>query len=105
MIEWLMEESERFFLEVADMYAKLYDEQVIYATKNAKSSIYSTQVLKELDSLVLSSKNAGNESNQIREALKKGYVEMSAINLMICRESLHLEYEAEYIVERLVSGG
>lgn len=89
------------------MYAKIYDEQVIYATKNAKSaSTYrSLDVLKDLDSLVLSGKKVGNEPNQIREALKKGYVEMSAINLTICRESLHLEYEAEYIVERLVSGG
>ena len=89
------------------MYAKIYDEQVIYATKNAElTSTYSTlEVLKRLDSLVLYNKNVGNEPNQIREALMKGYVEMSAINLTICRESLHLEYEAEYIVERLVSGG
>lgn len=43
--------------------------------------------------------------NQIREALIKGYVEMSNINLSICSECLHLEYEAEHIVERLVTGG
>ena len=89
------------------MYAKTYNENELYGTKNAKSaSIYSTlDILKELDSLVLASKNIGNEPNQIREALMKGYVEMSTINLTICRECLHLEYEAEYIVERLVSGG
>lgn len=43
--------------------------------------------------------------NQMREALEKGYVEMSQINLSICSECLHLEYEAEHIVERLVTGG
>lgn len=45
------------------------------------------------------------QPNQIREALEKGYLEMSHINLTICRECLHAEYEAEYTVERLVSGG
>ncbi|WP_406601083.1 hypothetical protein [Lysinibacillus louembei] len=46
------------------------------------------------------------QPNQIREALEKGYVEMSHINLMICSECLHAEYEAEHMVEqRLVSGG
>lgn len=45
------------------------------------------------------------QPNQIREALMKGYVEMSHINLSICWECLHAEYEAEHTVERLVSGG
>lgn len=45
------------------------------------------------------------QPNQLREALKKGYVEMSHINLSICGECLHAEYEAEHMVERLVSGG
>lgn len=45
------------------------------------------------------------QPNQIREALMKGYVEMSHINLTICSECLHAEYEAEHTVERLVSGG
>lgn len=45
------------------------------------------------------------QPNQIREALMKGYVEMSQLNLSICRECLHAEYEAEHMVERLVSGG
>ena len=45
------------------------------------------------------------QPNQIREALIKGYVEMSQINLTICSECLHAEYEAEHMVERLVSGG
>jgi len=45
------------------------------------------------------------QPNQIREALMKGYVEMSQINLTICSECLQAEYEAEHMVERLVSGG
>lgn len=46
------------------------------------------------------------QPNQIREALMKGYVEMSHINLLISSECLHAEYEAEHTaVERLVSGG
>jgi len=45
------------------------------------------------------------KQNQIREAMVKGYIEMSQINLSICSECLHLEYEAEHMVERLVSGG
>ena len=45
------------------------------------------------------------QQNQIREALIKGYVEMSQLNLTICRECLHAEYEADYMMERLVNGG
>ena len=45
------------------------------------------------------------QPNQIREALMKGYVEMSQLNLSICKECLQAEYEAEHMVERLVSGG
>ena len=45
------------------------------------------------------------QPNQIREALMKGYIEMSHINLSISSECLHAEYEAEHMVERLVSGG
>ncbi|WP_205536264.1 transcriptional regulator [Paenisporosarcina cavernae] len=45
------------------------------------------------------------EPNLIREAMMRGYVEMSHINLTLASESLHLEYEAEHTWERLVSGG
>ncbi|WP_313891879.1 transcriptional regulator [Psychrobacillus sp.] len=45
------------------------------------------------------------QSNLIREAMIKGYVEMSHINLSICTECLHAEYEAQHTTERLVSGG
>lgn len=49
--------------------------------------------------------NGPEEQNHIREALRKGYVEMSHINLSICEECEHAEYEAHYTIERLVSGG
>ncbi|WP_260858157.1 transcriptional regulator [Bacillus sp. FJAT-22090] len=45
------------------------------------------------------------QANLIREAMMKGYVEMSHINLSICSECLHAEYEAQHTTERLVSGG
>lgn len=45
------------------------------------------------------------QKNDMREAMIKGYGEMSQINLGICSECLHLEYEAEHMMERLVSGG
>jgi CopG family transcriptional regulator/antitoxin EndoAI len=45
------------------------------------------------------------QKNHMREAMVKGYAEMSQINLSICSECLHVEYEAEHMVERLVSGG
>ena len=41
----------------------------------------------------------------IREEMIKGYVEMSQINLKIAKECLHVEFEAQHTVERLVSGG
>ena len=64
---------------------------------NADSSMTEFTAVKRLSSI--------KQSNQIREALMKGYVEMSQLNLSICRECLHAEYEAEHVVERLVSGG
>ena len=46
-----------------------------------------------------------HEPDTIREAMMKGYVEMSQINLMIAAECLHVEFEAQHTMERLVSGG
>lgn len=45
------------------------------------------------------------DSYHIREAMIKGYVEMSQINLSIACECSHAEYEAEHTTVRLVSGG
>ena len=46
-----------------------------------------------------------DQQKQIREALMKGYVEMSHINLTICTECQHAEYDAQHTTEQLVSGG
>ena len=45
------------------------------------------------------------DSYHIREAMIKGYVEMSQINLSIACECSHAEYEAEHTTVQLVSGG
>src|SRR5579875_387829 len=42
---------------------------------------------------------------QIRESMRRGYMEMAKINLAIASEAIQAEYEAEHTVERLVSGG
>ncbi|HWL22747.1 MAG TPA: transcriptional regulator [Ureibacillus sp.] len=95
------------------MYAKKVDEVL----KEVRLT-FPQEMFMELNSL--EQKSARNEEyvviatrrlsthkqpNQIREALMKGYVEMSQINLSISSECLHAEYEAEHTVERLVSGG
>ncbi|MHA6259825.1 transcriptional regulator [Sporosarcina sp. CAU 1771] len=46
-----------------------------------------------------------SKSDSIRETMIKGYIEMSHINLKIAAECLHVEFEAQHKVERLVSGG
>jgi CopG family transcriptional regulator / antitoxin EndoAI len=45
------------------------------------------------------------ESDTIREEMMNGYLEMSQINLRIATECLHVEFEAQHMVDRLVSGG
>lgn len=45
------------------------------------------------------------KKRQIREAMRRGYMEMAKINLSIASEAFHAEYEADHTVERLVSGG
>ncbi|MFS0784399.1 antitoxin endoai [Bacillus sp. 1P06AnD] len=42
---------------------------------------------------------------KLRDEMKRGYIEMAAINLTIASEAFLAEYEAEHCVERLVSGG
>lgn len=41
------------------------------------------------------------QQKHIREAMVKGYEEMSQINLTICSECLHAEYEAEHVAGRI----
>ncbi|MCM3588729.1 antitoxin endoai [Mesobacillus maritimus] len=45
------------------------------------------------------------KKRQIRESMRRGYMEMAKINLTIASEAFQAEYEAEHTVERLVSGG
>lgn len=45
------------------------------------------------------------KKRQIRESMRRGYMEMAKINLGIASEAFLAEYEAEHAVERLVSGG
>lgn len=45
------------------------------------------------------------EASLLREAMIRGYVEMSQINLNIATECLYAEFEAQHTVERCVSGG
>jgi CopG family transcriptional regulator / antitoxin EndoAI len=45
------------------------------------------------------------KKRQIRESMRRGYMEMAMINLTIASEMFQAEFEAEHTVERLVSGG
>ena len=45
------------------------------------------------------------KKRQIRESMRRGYMEMAKINLTIASEAFLAEFEAEHTVERLVSGG
>ena len=45
------------------------------------------------------------KKRQIRESMRRGYMEMAMINLTIASEAFQAEFEAEHTVERLVSGG
>jgi CopG family transcriptional regulator/antitoxin EndoAI len=45
------------------------------------------------------------KKRQIRESMRRGYMEMAKINLRIASEAFLAEYEAENTVVRLVSGG
>nr|WP_216663274.1 antitoxin endoai [[Bacillus] enclensis] len=45
------------------------------------------------------------KKRQLRESMRRGYMEMAKINLAIASEAIQAEYEAEHTVERLVSGG
>ncbi|OUM97309.1 MAG: antitoxin [Thermobacillus sp. ZCTH02-B1] len=38
------------------------------------------------------------------ESLKRGYLEMAGINLMIASEAFHAEVDADHTLDRLVSG-
>lgn len=76
-------------------------------------------VVSELDGLVKQENGSRNEyiyqatkmflkdrkRRQSREQMRRGYMEMAKINLLISSESFYAESEADSKVERLVSGG
>ena len=96
-------------LEVFAVYEKKIDETVITLPKQVVElgEILEEKFFSRNEFMYVSKRKTVKhmQSNQIREALMKGYVEMSHINLSIASECLHAEYEAEHMVERLVSGG
>jgi len=92
------------------LYAKKVDEvlkEVRFPQEMFKESNTLEQKSARNEYVVIATRRLSThkQPNQIREALMKGYVEMSQINLSISSECLHAEYEAEHTVERLVSGG
>lgn len=98
-------------LEVFAVYEKKKNELVIALPKQSVKELGEmferSAVLKDEETVYVSARKLVRhmQPKQIREALIQGYVEMSHINLSICWECLHAEYEAEHTVERLVSGG
>ncbi|MFJ7953304.1 hypothetical protein ACIQZG_17505 [Lysinibacillus sp. NPDC096418] len=87
------------------MYKKKFEEQTVVV--QGPLLLKTKEVLEEQSFVRISSRINlwQDQPNQIREAMKKGYVEMSSINLSIASECLYAEYEAQHTVERLVSGG
>lgn len=98
-------------VEVLVLYTKELVKEVVIDIPNDLVTQFERTFGRNTDSSYMNTYLATQEyethvqPNQIREALIKGYVEMSQINLTICSECLHAEYEAEHMVERLVSGG
>ena len=104
-----------FLVGVPVVYANKLEKRSVQTTKAVENEYY--KYLNELFEHYAINVNkqevnaAGIEINKhdqqklIREALMKGYVEMSHINLTICLESQYAEYEAQHTTERLVSGG
>ena len=72
---------------------------------NALFESYAISELTKFNSTPMHSISKQEQQKQIREALMKGYVEMSHINLTICMECQYAEYDAQHTTERLVSGG
>ncbi len=72
---------------------------------NALFESYAISGLTNFNSTYMHSISKQEQQKQIREALMKGYVEMSHINLTICMECQYAEYDAQHTTERLVSGG
>ena len=104
------------FVEVLIVFAKkLKNEQFSWSISIAKNEYaiylnelyerYAISELTKFSSTTSMNISKQEQQKQIREALMKGYVEMSHINLTICTECQHAEYDAQHTTERLVSGG
>lgn len=106
------------FVEVLIVFAnKLKNEQFSWSISIVKNeyAVYLNELseryaISELTKFNFNSNSMNSiskqeQQKQIREALMKGYVEMSHINLTICNECQHAEYDAQHTTERLVSGG
>ena len=104
------------FVEVLIVFAnKLKNEQFSWSISivrneyaiylNELSEGYAISELTKFNTTSINSISKQEQQKQIREALMKGYVEMSHINLTICNECQHAEYDAQHTTERLVSGG
>lgn len=87
------------------MYKKKFEEQTMAV--RGSLLLQTKEVMDEQLLVRVSSRTnlSQDQPNLIREAMMKGYVEMSSINLSIASECLYAEYEAQHTVERLVSGG
>lgn len=108
-----------FLVEVLIVFVnKIENEKVITSNnidkneyKNYLNELFERYAISELTeyntniSISINSISKQEQQKQIREALMKGYVEMSHINLTICMECQYAEYEAQHTTERLVSGG
>ena len=84
--------------EYSNYLNELFERYAIDENKKLNSTTTTT-------SITTNSISKQEQQKQIREALMKGYVEMSHINLTICTECQQAEYEAQHTTERLVSGG
>jgi len=108
-----------FLVEVLIVFVnKIENEKVITSNNIVKNEytnylneLFERYAISELTeyntniSISINSISKQEQQKQIREALMKGYVEMSHINLTICMECQYAEYEAQHTTERLVSGG
>ncbi len=88
--------KKEYTIYLNELFERYAMNELMESSSNSNSNSTSTS---------MNSISKQEQQKQIREALKKGYVEMSHINLTICKECQYAEYEAQHTTERLVSGG
>lgn len=89
--------------EVLSLQNQLSKEEVVPQEEKNMQSVQPSYVKYTINY----AKQAGTDQSVsvCMESMKKGYIEMSKINLAIASECCHLEYEAQRTVERQVIGG